>query len=57
MSAKDLGEKVQILREVGDDDSDLSELVIRKESTLASQSSLSTERAKDQVIQIKLGLQ
>ncbi len=32
------------------DDSDSSEFGIRKESTLASQSSISTERAKDQVI-------
>jgi hypothetical protein len=39
-----------------DDDSDLSELVIRKESTLASQSSIGTKRAKDQVIKMKLTL-
>jgi hypothetical protein len=38
------------------DDSDSREFGIRKESTLASQSSISTERAKDQAIQIKLTL-
>jgi hypothetical protein len=38
------------------DDSDLSELIIRKESTLASQSSIGTKRVKDQVIKMKLTL-
>ena len=38
------------------DDSDSGEFLIWKGSTLASQSSMSTKRAKDQVITMKLRL-